>query len=130
MTSGRRFAPAAAALALLVCIPQTYGAESGDEPAIEAMLTDEPEGLGPRISDRPAWAEFAETRLGQAAFRQAERLVDKPIREISDDLYLDFSRTGNRIRWQRAAGERRGRLQPLVLGECIENKGRFLPAIV
>ena len=49
--------------------------------------------------------------------------------ELTDDIYLDFSRTGNRSRGERVLGQRHSRLPQLVLAECIENRGRFLPAI-
>jgi len=59
----------------------------------------------------------------------AEKLLDQPIPELTDDLFLDFSRTGNRTRCQRVLSQRQGRYPALVLAECIENRGRFLPAI-
>jgi hypothetical protein len=49
--------------------------------------------------------------------------------ELTDDAYLDFSRTGNRSRGERVIGQRHSRLAQLVLAECIEDRGRFLPAI-
>ena len=48
---------------------------------------------------------------------------------MPDELYLDFSRTGNRDHYQRKLSDRRNRMATLVLAECLENDGRFLPAI-
>jgi hypothetical protein len=59
---------------------------------------------------------------------EAERRLGEPIPEQPDDLYLEFSRTGNRTHWQRVAGQRRGRVDAFALAECLENKGRFIPA--
>ncbi len=96
---------------------------------IAAMLPEGPEGLGRPITDRETWDALAATPAYQAVIARAEKLLDEPLPEQPDDLYLDFSRTGNRTRWQNVANQRRGRLAPLVLAECAENRGRFVPAI-
>ena len=95
---------------------------------IAALLADKPAGFGVPISNRRVWAELAGKDSFKRAPSDAERLLNTPIPEQSDELYLDFSRTGNRTRWQRVAGRRRGRIQTLTLAECLENKGRFMPA--
>ncbi|MHC4200496.1 MAG: heparinase, partial [Planctomycetota bacterium] len=59
----------------------------------------------------------------------AGKLLSEPVPELPDDLFLDFSRTGNRTRYQRVHGQRRSRLRTLVLAECVENKRQFVPAI-
>ncbi len=83
--------------------------------------------FGSSIEDRDFWENFStkETRIGM--IQSAENLLEKPMPETTDELYLDFSKTGNRTRWQKVAGRRRGRVTTFVLAECIENKGRFLP---
>lgn len=90
--------------------------------AIAPMLPDKPAGLGAPISDRAAWK-------GKALPAAAEAHLKSPLPEQPDDLFLEFSKTGNRTHWQNVAGQRRGRLAPLVFAECVENQGRFLPAI-
>ena len=49
--------------------------------------------------------------------------------ELPDALFLDYSRTGNRDRYQGVNSRRHSRCFNLILAECLENKGRFLPAI-
>ncbi len=95
---------------------------------IAAMLSEKPKGFGAPISDRTAWEALGKNDSFAATLSEAAELLQKPIPEQSDDLYLDFSRTGNRTRWQRVSGQRRGRVSTLVLAECVENKGRFMPA--
>ncbi|NOX55764.1 MAG: heparinase [Planctomycetes bacterium] len=56
-------------------------------------------------------------------------MLKEPIPELTDELYLDFSRTGNRSRCQRVMAARHRRVSVLVMAECLENRGRFLPAI-
>ncbi len=96
--------------------------------ALGKMLDSQARGFGRTINDRPGWERLGELSQFQAVVRSAERLISQPIPEQSDDLYLDFSKTGNRTRWQRVASRRRGRIDDLVIAECVENKGRFLDA--
>jgi len=95
---------------------------------IAAMLSEKPKGFGATISDRTAWEALGKNDSFAETLKEAAELLQKPIPEQPDDLYLDFSRTGNRTRWQRVSGQRRGRVSMLVLAECVENKGRFVPA--
>lgn len=95
---------------------------------IARLLPEQPTAPGHPISDRAAWSRFASEAVRTTLIRQAEKTLKKPLPATTDDLYLEFSKTGNRTHWQDVAGRRRGRLPELVLAECIENQGRFLPA--
>ncbi|UCE46217.1 MAG: heparinase II/III family protein, partial [Phycisphaerales bacterium] len=95
---------------------------------IAEMLSKEPAGFGLPASERDAWNRLCKNGSFSRIISEAEELLNKPIPDLPDDLYLDFSRTGNRTRWQRVSGRRRGRVSTLVLAECLENKGRFVPA--
>ena len=97
--------------------------------AVTKMLSERPAGFGRPVTDRAAWQRLAKVRSYHGVVREAEDVLKRPIPDQPDELYLDFSRTGNRTRWQRVASRRRGRIAPLVLAECIENKGRFIPAL-
>jgi hypothetical protein len=96
---------------------------------IAAMLSAEPVGVGRPASDRAVWDALAREEAFQSRVAQAERLLTEPIPEQPDDLYLDFSRTGNRDRWQGVANQRRTRVTVLTLAECVENQGRFIAAL-
>ena len=135
-TTGRLPLPAGSTLLFLgLCVmsfrsPVLTGAEV-DESRIEqvaALLSEKPAGFGLTISDRRAWNKLLKNDSFSRRIQDAAELLEKPIADQPDDLYLDFSRTGNRTRWQRVAGLRRGRVATLTLAECLENKGRFVPA--
>ncbi|MCP4611384.1 MAG: heparinase [Planctomycetes bacterium] len=95
---------------------------------ITALLPEKPVGFGSPISDRNVWKKLAENDSFQKIILDAEKLLQQPVPDQPDKLFLDFSRTGNRTRWQRVSGIRRGRIRTLALAECLENKGRFIPA--
>ncbi|MCD6350524.1 MAG: hypothetical protein J7M26_00280, partial [Armatimonadetes bacterium] len=122
-----------AALVLLFMTTTAEAREPGLDPQrvaeVAAMLAPDPAGPGRPITDRAAWEKLGRLAPYRAMVARAQKLLEEPLPELPDDLYLDFSRTGNRTRWQRKASSRRGRLTPLVLSECVENEGRFLPAI-
>lgn len=95
---------------------------------IAAMLPEKPRGVGRRITDRAAWDALATHPAGRAVLHEAERLLTESLPETTDELYLDFSRTGNRTSWQNVNARRHRWLDEAALAECLENKGRFLRA--
>ena len=56
----------------------------------------------------------------------AARRAAQPLPEQPDSLFLEFSKNGDRERWQNVAYNRRIRIHVFALAECLENKGRFL----
>ncbi len=96
---------------------------------LTAMLSKTPAGVGRPLTDRAAWDRLVQAREFRDAVAKAEQLLPQAIPDPTDELYLEFSRTGNRTNYQRVLSQRRGRLSSLVLAECLENRGRFLPAI-
>lgn len=96
---------------------------------IAEMLPKMPQGVGRPIGDRQAWQAAAKLPGLKGIVAKAEGVAAQPIPELTEELYLDFSRTGNRSRCQRVLSQRHGRVPVLVIAECIENKGRFVPDI-
>jgi len=93
------------------------------------MLPTQAQGVGCPIDDRQAWEATAKLPGLKGVVARAEGVAAQPIPELTEELYLDFSRTGNRSRCQRVLSQRHGRVPALVIAECIENKGHFLPDI-
>lgn len=96
---------------------------------IAPLLGEKPMSFGVPITNRPAWEALGKNPAFQRVLQSAEALLQQPIPDLPDDLYLDFSRTGNRTRWQSVNSRRQAFLNPLVFAECLENKGRFLPKL-
>src|SRR6185369_17183223 len=93
---------------------------------ITAMLPAHPVGFGEPITNRAAWASLAALPAFQKLLREAQALSSQPLPDSPDDLYLDYSKTGNREHWQKVAGQRRGRIATFAMAECLDNRGRFL----
>ncbi|ETP73145.1 Heparinase II/III-like protein [Lachnospiraceae bacterium JC7] len=104
--------------------------------SFESLNSDNSEalsGLGtlklPDISDRSFWeslpADYREERL-----KLAEDAAAKDWPEILMSDYLRFSHDGNRTYFEDRFFTRRRMLTSLVMGECIEAKGRFLRKII
>lgn len=96
---------------------------------IAALLPEAPTAFGRKISDRAAWAPIAQSAAGRAVIQEAEKLLTTPLPEQPDELFLEYTRIGNRTNWEGVAFARRERIKTLVEAECLENKGRFLPEL-
>src|SRR6185437_5519927 len=101
--------------------------EIAEQQKIAAMLSSGPTAFGRPLADRAGWKQAGE-RLDSAEIqRQAEALLKIPLAEQNEDNFLDYSRTGNRTRYEAVMFRRRSRIKWFVLAEGIENRGRFIP---
>jgi hypothetical protein len=103
-------------------------ADAGRIAAVAAMLPAKPAGLGPPITDRDEWTRVARSSVAQTIVREAAERLAQPLVPMTDELFLEFSRNGNRTRWQEVSGRRRERLDLFALAECLEGRGRFVTA--
>ena len=111
---------AAAAFTTVAANPLKPPMDEAKVAAIAAALPEKP-GLK-TIYDRD--------RLKPGDVKSAEQLLSAPVAEAPDELYLEFSRNGNRTRYQKKYFTRRSNLERLVKAECFERQGRFIPKIV
>lgn len=85
--------------------------------------------LLPDINDRSFWEGISADYIA-AQLEFAERELEKPWEQLLASEYISFSKTGERERFEKKYFSRRKKLTDLVVAECMENKGRFLPYIV
>lgn len=83
----------------------------------------------PDITDRNAW-ENIDTEWKSESVRLGERYLHFSYPYLSATDFMDFTRTGNRVRYEEKFFSKRHALNALVLAECVENNGRFLDDIV
>lgn len=97
---------------------------------IAAWLQPEPRADGARWSDRAAWGRLAAMPEAAEWIAKADAALVEEIPSVSDDLYLEFSRTGNRSRYETPFFARLDNLASLRFAECLEGEGRFVAKIV
>ncbi len=81
------------------------------------------------ISERDFWDSLP-GELRHELIRNGEAFSDHDWKSLSASDYMEFSKTGDRTRYETIYNERRYALDHLVLAECVENKGRFLNDII
>lgn len=84
---------------------------------------------GRDIDDRKAWSGVSE-KLRALVLADAQGALCRNWSAITAGDYLKFSRDGNRADFEALYFSRRRILNDLVLGELLQDEGRFLPAIV
>ena len=97
---------------------------------IERTLPEAPRADGAPASDRAKWDPLAASDHGRLAVKNAAKISGAPVPDTPDDLYLEFSRNGNRSNYQKCYFRRKSNFVWLYVGECLERKGRFIPKIV
>ena len=108
-------------------VPLGGGVDSKRVEQISGMLDSQPFAFGPKIDDRAGWQRLAATKPFAKAVKDAEKLLTKPLPEMTEELYQQFKQTGRRTSdYRRARSERYGRIAKFTLAECVENKGRFI----
>ena len=70
------------------------------------ILAEKPCADGAPASDRAKWGPLAETKEGKSIVAAAERLLSEPIPDTPDELYLEFSRNGNRRNYEQNVSHR------------------------
>ncbi|MCM1251373.1 MAG: heparinase II/III-family protein [Clostridium sp.] len=83
----------------------------------------------PPVTDRDAWLNLDE-EWKKESIRLGEQYLHFDYPSISATDFMDFTRTGNRVRYEDKFFAKRHALCALVLAECIEDNGRFMDDII
>lgn len=81
------------------------------------------------ITDRTAW-ENTDEEWKKESLHLGEQYLQFSYPALSATDFMDFTRTGNRVRYEDKFFSKRHALNALVLAECIEDSGRFMDDIV
>jgi hypothetical protein len=92
-------------------------------------LPAKPTGIGHPASDRVWWEKLGGSPGAVGAIKAAERWLMIPMPAFDAQRYLDYTTNGDRTRYQTINSKRWDRFARLVIGECLEGKRRFIPAI-
>ena len=83
----------------------------------------------PKQFERAAWSQIPEA-VRNGTIAKAEKLLHGSWQIPKATDFLEYKRNGNRSRYEAISFGRREQLAALVLGECMEGKGRFLDDIM
>jgi len=83
----------------------------------------------PKASERAGWEGLTE-KMRAVHIRQAEKHLNAEWETPKASVFMEYVRNGNRSNYQAVSFGRRTKLAELVLGECMEGKGRFLDDIM
>ncbi|MBF8297078.1 MAG: hypothetical protein HW389_3623, partial [Bacteroidetes bacterium] len=83
----------------------------------------------PKQFERGAWSQLPEA-VRNTSIARAEKLLHGSWQVPKATDFLEYKRNGNRSRYEAISFGRREQLAALVLGECVEGKGRFLDDIM
>ena len=86
-------------------------------------------GATPGIEHRDFWRRVGQSRLYRSEIRSAEQITEQPFTSLPDELYLEYSKVGNRSRYEKVFFAKLDAFRSLVVAECIEDRGRFIEAI-
>ena len=84
----------------------------------------------PAISQSAAWKAVLSTEQYAKLIQQAEGLLGYQWPMTRASVFLDYAENGNRTNFEKISFSRRDALSTLVVGELLENKGRFMDEIV
>ncbi|RRA97989.1 heparinase II/III domain-containing protein [Larkinella rosea] len=76
------------------------------------------------------WQAILPDSVRKSFVQQAENYRQTPFEAIPASLMLEYQRTGLRINYENVSLKKRAQLFTLLLAEMVEQKGRFLDAIV
>ncbi|MFA6961599.1 MAG: heparinase II/III family protein [Opitutaceae bacterium] len=96
---------------------------------LAAMLDEVPYIPGHSADDRAAWSRLAAVPSVSRYVSQAERDLTEPTPGLTQELFDIYKTKGTRSEYETPFRQRSERLARMTIAECIENKGRFLPAI-
>ena len=98
---------------------------------LKEVLPQEQFQPAPSIKNREYWNRIKDSESGNKYLEKAKGFLDvSPEVPITDSIYRLANKEGNRGIYKPRYYRTMERLEHFILGECLENEGRFLPQIV
>lgn len=86
--------------------------------------------IGIAGSDRTAWERVRDDALGRRILDEARAAAEvDPRPHLTDELFLKCHREKDPVPFNLHSSNARGRMTPMILAECIEPSGEYLPII-
>ncbi|MDO5308922.1 MAG: hypothetical protein Q4G03_05450 [Planctomycetia bacterium] len=125
------------AATLAFCVFHDVVARASDKEwdEITARAKDFTEALDPApkygvaLIPREYWEQMAQTPSGRSAIATADKLLNEELPTITEELYKEYYRNGNRSNYQTVFGRAQSRVVGLALGEAFTNQGKYISAL-
>jgi len=82
-----------------------------------------------KAKDRKAWDGIDE-KFREESIKLADRYIGYSFPNMLASEFMEFTLTGNRVNYENKLFAKRQALDALVIGECIEHKGRYINDII
>ena len=115
--------------ALVAALGHAQAPDTARVNEIAVWLNERPYGATQPIGDRDFWQRIGRAKDYESAVANAETLLNRSFQPLPEELYLEYSRNGNRTRYERVFFQKLDDFRTLVIAECIEDRGRFLKSI-
>ena len=97
---------------------------------IADMLPEKPEGIGVSYKNRAVWERLSQTpEAKEFLTKTAPDMAAGGMPPFVDSLYLDLNKSNYRLPGEIMMRARNNFVYYLTLAECMENRGRYVPAI-
>ncbi|UKT64947.1 heparinase II/III domain-containing protein [Pedobacter mucosus] len=97
---------------------------------IEAMLPNQPKGIGDPIEMRARWDSLYRTNKFKKLISEADSISVSPFPKLTPAIYMSYFGGKDSETSKRFIMKRRMLLTKLVWAECLINKGKYMPAIL
>lgn len=98
---------------------------------IAALLPEKPKGFGNDYHDRASWEKLKASGKYKSLLKEADKLLTSEFPAWSDSAYLAYfaKGVGTSVPGKKMLQARLAWLIKLTWAECLENKGRYVPAL-
>ncbi len=97
--------------------------------SIKYLLTESTTGYGEPATNREVWDKLARSEANKSIIANAEKVMNEPQSEWVDSVFAHYTNYGMRKPADNMMKARYRNLTELVMAECLEYEGRFIPAI-
>ncbi|HWV65286.1 hypothetical protein, partial [Chitinophaga sp.] len=96
---------------------------------ITKMLMEDPKGFGDPCNNRTHWDQLKASGRYIKVLNEADKLMIQGLPVWNEDVYMGFFTKGDSQSGKDMQSNRMRAFVQLVWAECIDNKGKYVPAI-
>lgn len=120
--------PAAQTGAVTAAPSGTPGPAANNDPnqVIRGYLSADPWQIAPDITDRAFWESKRRLPFAARTIAGADRLLKEELVAPGDDLYLEFTRNGTRVNYEKVFNQLASAVRNLTLAACLTGEQKYI----